>query len=185
MKDYKIKGLIHRQLKSFRKMKIKTKITVVGSGYVGMSLSVLLAQHNHVTVLDIDLSRVEKILNKKSTVGDAEIDSFLLEKPLDLTATLNKEIAYQDARFIVIATPTNYDPVTNRFDTTIVDSVVSDALGKNKHALVVIKSTIPVGHTKSLQDKFGTDRVIFAPEFLREGQALSDNLHPSRIVVGG
>jgi len=167
------------------KMKIKTKITVVGSGYVGMSLSVLLAQHNHVTVLDIDLSRVERILNKKSTVGDAEIESFLLEKPLDLTATLNKEIAYQDARFIVVATPTNYDPVTNRFDTTIVDSVVSDALGQNNHALVVIKSTIPVGHTKSLQDKFGTDRVIFVPEFLREGQALSDSLHPSRIVVGG
>jgi UDPglucose 6-dehydrogenase len=166
-------------------MNIKKKITVVGSGYVGMSLSVLFAQHNQITVLDVDLSRVQKIINKESTVGDAEIESFLLNKNLDLTATLDKKRAYQDAQFIVVATPTNYDPVTNKFDTTSVDSVVGDALAQNTQALVVIKSTIPIGHTRSLQAKFGTNRVIFSPEFLREGQALSDNLYPSRIVVGG
>ena len=166
-------------------MNTKTKITVVGSGYVGMSLSVLFAQHNQVTVLDVDPSRVQKIINKESTVGDAEIESFLLTKTLDLTATLNKKRAYQDAQYIVVATPTNYNPVTNKFDTTSVDSVVGDALGQNRQALVVIKSTIPIGHTRSLQEKFGTNRVIFSPEFLREGQALSDNLYPSRIVVGG
>ncbi|MDC1424865.1 nucleotide sugar dehydrogenase [Oceanospirillaceae bacterium] len=162
----------------------KTKITVVGSGYVGMSLSVLLAQHNDVTVLDIDVKRVKSINNKLSTVSDAEIELFLAEKSLSLTATSEKQVAYQDANFIIVATPTNYDADTNRFDTSSVDSVVEDALKLNEDALVVIKSTIPVGHTKSLQEKFKTDRVIFSPEFLREGQALKDNLYPSRIIVG-
>ena len=162
----------------------KTKITVVGSGYVGMSLSVLLAQHNDVTVLDIDAERVDKINNKQSTVADTEIESFLAEKSLSLTATLDKQIAYQDANFIIVATPTDYDPDTNRFDTSSVDGVVKDALDLNRNALVVIKSTIPVGHTKSLREKFLTDRAIFSPEFLREGQALKDNLYPSRIIVG-
>jgi len=163
----------------------KIKITVVGSGYVGMSLSVLLAQHNDVTVLDVDPARVERINNKQSTVADAEIDSFLAEKALSLAATLDKSSAYRDASFIIVATPTNYDPDTNRFDTNTVDSVVADALKLNQEASVVIKSTIPVGHTRVLQAKFGTDRVIFSPEFLREGRALKDNLHPSRIIVGG
>ena len=162
----------------------KTKITVVGSGYVGMSLAVLLAQHNDVVVLDVDHSRVEKVNNKKSTVADAEIEAFLADKELSLTATLDKQAAYKGASFVVVATPTNYDPDTNRFDTSSVDSVVGDALELNPDALVVIKSTIPVGHTKSLQEKYATDRVIFSPEFLREGQALKDNLHPSRIIVG-
>ena len=162
----------------------KTKITVVGSGYVGMSLAVLLAQHNDVVVLDVDASRVEKVNNKQSTVADAEIEAFLAEKELSLTATLDKKAAYEGASFVVVATPTNYDPDTNRFDTSSVDSVVSDALELNSDALVVIKSTIPVGHTKSLQQKHETDRVIFSPEFLREGQALKDNLYPSRIIVG-
>jgi len=162
----------------------KTKITVVGSGYVGMSLSVLLAQHNDVTVLDIDATRVDKINNKQSTVADTEIESFLVEKSLSLTATLDKRAAYKGACFIIIATPTNYDANTNRFDTSSVDIVVEDALKLNLDALVVIKSTIPVGHTKSLQEKFKTDRIIFSPEFLREGQALKDNLYPSRIIVG-
>ena len=162
----------------------RIKITVVGSGYVGMSLSVLLAQHNDVTVLDIDATRVDKINNRQSTVADTEIELFLAEKSLSLTATLDKEIAYEGAHFIIVATPTNYDTGTNRFDTSSVDSVVEDALHINHHALVVIKSTVPVGHTKSLQEKFESSRVIFSPEFLREGQALKDNLSPSRIIVG-
>lgn len=162
----------------------KTKITVVGSGYVGMSLAVLLAQHNDVVVLDVDPSRVEKVNNKQSTVADAEIEAFLAQKELSLAATLDKRAAYEGASFVVVATPTNYDPDTNRFDTSSVDSVVSDALKLNADALVVIKSTIPVGHTKSLQEHHNTDRVIFSPEFLREGQALKDNLYPSRIIVG-
>jgi UDPglucose 6-dehydrogenase len=164
---------------------IKTKITVVGSGYVGMSLSVLLAQHNDVTVLDIDATRVGKINSKQSTVADTEIESFLVKKSLSLTATLDKQAAYKGAYFIIVATPTNYDANTNRFDTSFVDTVVEDALKLNLDALVVIKSTIPVGHTKSLQERFESGRVIFSPEFLREGQALKDNLYPSRVIVGG
>ena len=162
----------------------KTKITVVGSGYVGMSLAVLLAQHNDVVVLDVEPSRVERVNNKQSTVADTEIEAFLAEKELSLKATLDKQAAYKGASFVVVATPTNYDPDTNRFDTSSVDSVVGDALELNSNALVVIKSTIPVGHTKSLQEKHNTNRVIFSPEFLREGQALKDNLYPSRIIVG-
>ena len=162
----------------------KIKITVVGSGYVGMSLSVLLAQYNDVTVLDIDAERVGKINNKQSMVADTEIELFLAEKSLSLSATLDKQTAYEGANFIVVATPTNYDTDTNRFDTRSVDAVVEDALKLNLQALVVIKSTIPVGHTKSLQEKFKSNRVIFSPEFLREGQALKDNLYPSRIIVG-
>ena len=156
----------------------------MGSGYVGMSLAVLLAQHNDVVVLDVDPARVDRVNNKQSTVADAEIEAFLAEKELSLTATLDKQAAYKGASFVVVATPTNYDPDTNRFDTSSVDSVVSDALELNSDALVVIKSTIPVGHTTSLQEKNSTDRVIFSPEFLREGQALKDNLYPSRIIVG-
>ena len=165
-------------------MTSKTKITVVGSGYVGMSLAVLLAQHNDVVVLDVDPARVDRVNSKQSTVADVEIQAFLAEKDLTLTATLDKQAAYEGASFVIVATPTNYDPNTNRFDTSSVDSVVSDALELNADALVVIKSTIPVGHTKSLQQKHATDRVIFSPEFLREGRALKDNLYPSRIIVG-
>jgi UDPglucose 6-dehydrogenase len=160
------------------------KITVVGSGYVGMSLAVLLAQHNDVTILDIDTYRVDKVNAKQSTVVDNEIESFLTEKELCLMATIDKQAAYKDASFIIVATPTNYNPETNRFDTSSVDSVVDDALARNTSALVVIKSTIPVGHTKYLQQKYDTNRIIFSPEFLREGQALKDNLYPSRIIVG-
>lgn len=163
----------------------KIKITVVGSGYVGMSLAVLLAQHNDVTILDIDPGRVAKVNNKESTVADADIEEFLSEKALSLSATMNEEAAYMGSSFVIVATPTNYDPETNRFDTSSVDSVVKNALELNSDALVVIKSTIPIGHTKSLQEKFHSNRVIFSPEFLREGRALKDNLYPSRIVVGG
>jgi UDPglucose 6-dehydrogenase len=162
----------------------KTKITVVGSGYVGMSLAVLFAQHNDVTVLDVDPERVKKINNKESTVIDNQIEMFLSKDKLNLTATLDKDAAYLDASFVVVATPTNYDLDTNRFDTSAVDSVVADALEMNQEVLVVIKSTIPVGHTRSLQKKHSTNRVFFSPEFLREGNALKDNLYPSRIIVG-
>lgn len=166
-------------------MRNKKKITVVGSGYVGMSLAVLLAQNNDVTVLDIDPERVNKINNKNSTVVDIQIERFLSKKKLSLTATLNKKRAYKDSNFIVIATPTNYDPVNHGFDTSSVDSVVKDALEISKEAILVIKSTIPVGYTKSLTEKYRTDRIIFSPEFLREGSALYDNLYPSRIIIGG
>lgn len=162
----------------------KAKITVVGSGYVGMSLAVLLAQHNDVNILDVDSARIDKINSRQSTVSDAQIEIFLAEKSLSLKATLDKDMAYRAADFIIVATPTNYDSVTNSFDTTSVDDVVKDALSLNRDALVVIKSTVPVGHTKLLQEKFETDRVIFSPEFLREGQALMDNLYPSRIIIG-
>ena len=162
----------------------KIKITVVGSGYVGMSLSVLLAQYHDVTVLDIDAERVSKINNNQSTIADTEIELLLAEKSLSLSATMDKPTAYESAKFIVVATPTNYDSDTNRFDTSSVDDVVKDALKLNSEAVVVIKSTVPVGHTKWLQEKFESNRVIFSAEFLREGQALKDNLYPSRIIVG-
>lgn len=162
----------------------KPKITVVGLGYVGMSLSVLLAQQNNVVALDIDASRIDNVNNLKSTVVDSDIDKFLVNNLLSLTGVLDDEVAYKGADFIVIATPTDYDPGSNQFDTSSVDAVVERALALNKKALVVIKSTIPVGHTEKLQKQHKTDRVIFSPEFLREGRALYDNLFPSRIVIG-
>lgn len=166
-------------------MKDKIKITVVGSGYVGMSLAVLLAQHNEVVVLDVDISRVEQINNKKSTIADAEIEAFLDHEKLSIVATQDAESAYKDANFVIVATPTNYNSSTNKFDTSTVDTVVEDALSFNSNCLVIIKSTIPVGHTSSLKMHFDTNRIIFSPEFLREGKALYDNLYPSRIIVGG
>ena len=149
-----------------------------------MSLSVLLAQYNDVVVLDIDPKKINKINNRQSTVADNEIESFLANKSLSLSATTDKSAAHMDASFIIIATPTNYDPSKNFFDTSSVDAVVQDALDINANALVVIKSTIPIGYTKLLQEKFKTNRIIFSPEFLREGQALKDNLYPSRIIIG-
>lgn len=162
----------------------RIKITVVGSGYVGTSLSVILAQHNDVTLLDIDAERVDMINNKQSTVEDKEIELFLADKQLTLIATSDAHAAYEGASFVIVATPTNFDTKINRFDTSSVDTVVEEALKLNPDALVVIKSTVPVGHTKLLQKKFKTERVIFSPEFLREGQALKDNLYPSRIIIG-
>ena len=162
----------------------KVKVTVVGSGYVGMSLAVLLAQHNEVTVLDIDSDRVDQVNRKESTVADTEIEAFLKERELSLSATLDVDQAYPGADFVVVATPTNYDPDTNRFDTRAVDAVVMQATELARDALVVIKSTVPVGHTQGLQGVCSTDRIIFSPEFLREGQALHDNLYPSRIIMG-
>jgi len=162
----------------------KVKVTVVGSGYVGMSLAVLLAQHNDVTVLDIDPDRVGQVNRRESTVADPDIEAFLKERELSLSATLDVNEAYSGAEFVVVATPTNYDPDTNRFDTGAVDEVVRDALLMATDPLIVIKSTIPVGHTHSLQTLYETDKVVFSPEFLREGQALNDNLYPSRIIMG-
>lgn len=159
-------------------------ITVVGTGYVGMSMAVLLAQHNDVTALDIDEGRVDLINHGKSTVVDVEIEYFLAEKDLSLTATLDKKEAYIDPAFVVVATPTDYDPETNYFDTSSVEAVIGDVLAHNETAMIIIKSTVPVGFTGSMKEKFKTDRIIFSPEFLREGQALKDNLHPSRIIMG-
>ena len=165
-------------------MSEKVKVTVVGSGYVGMSLAVLLAQHNDVTVLDIDPYRVDQVNRRESTVADADIEAFLKERELTLSATLDVDEAYPGADFVVVATPTNYDSDTNRFDTRAVDTVVMQATALAEDALVVIKSTVPVGHTEGLQGVCSNDRIVFSPEFLREGQALHDNLYPSRIIMG-
>ena len=159
-------------------------ITVVGSGYVGMSMGVLLAANNNVTILDIDPDRVNKINSLKSPIIDKDIESLLESGEIKLEATLDFNAAYKNKDIIIIATPTNYDSENNRFDTESVDATVEDIVNLNREALIVIKSTIPVGHTRSLQEKYKTDRVIFSPEFLREGRALRDNLYPSRIIVG-
>lgn len=159
-------------------------ITIVGTGYVGLSVATLLAQHNHVVAIDIIEEKVNMINNKKSPIKDKEIEDFLLNKKLDLYATTDAKVAYSDADIIVVAAPTNYDDKTNSFDTSAVESVIKLALEYNSKAFIVIKSTIPVGYTKQVNKMFNTDRIIFSPEFLREGKALYDNLYPSRIVVG-
>jgi UDPglucose 6-dehydrogenase len=162
----------------------KYKITVVGTGYVGMSMAALLGQHNEVIALDIDSARVALINQGKSTVADADIEEFLDDRGLSITATMDKKEAYGEAEFIIIATPTDYDPETNYFNTSSVETVIDEALALNETAAIIIKSTVPVGFTVSMKDKYGTARIIFSPEFLREGQALKDNLHPSRIIMG-
>lgn len=162
----------------------KYNITVAGTGYVGLSLAVLLAQHNSVIALDVIEEKVTQINNRQSPIQDKEIENFFANKELDLTATLDAESAHKDADFIIISTPTNYDENENYFDTSSVEAVIEDALKFNDHALIVIKSTIPVGFTESMREKYDTDRIIFSPEFLREGRALEDNLFPSRIVIG-
>ena len=159
------------------------KIAVAGTGYVGLSLAVLLAQHNHVTAVDIIPEKVKLINNKKSPIQDDYIEKYLAEKELDLTATLDGETAYKDAEFVIIAAPNNYDSKKNFFDTSAVEAVIELVMKVNPEAIMVIKSTIPVGYTKSLREKYSTDKIIFSPEFLRESKALYDNLYPSRIIV--
>ena len=160
------------------------KIAVAGTGYVGLSIATLLAQHNHVMAVDIIPEKVELINSKKSPIQDEYIEKYLAEKELDLTATLDGEAAYKDAEFVVIAAPTNYDSKKNFFDTSAVESVIELVLKVNPNAIMVIKSTIPVGYTASVREKYHTDNIIFSPEFLRESKALYDNLYPSRIIVG-
>lgn len=159
-------------------------IAVAGTGYVGLSLATLLAQNNKVTAVDIIPEKVELINDGVSPIQDTEISDFLANKEMDLTATTDGKAAYQDAEFIVIATPTNYDTETNHFDTTAVEAVIEEVLAVNPNALMIIKSTIPVGYTESVKEKYQTENIIFSPEFLREGKALLDNLHPSRIILG-
>lgn len=160
------------------------KIAVAGTGYVGLSISVLLAQHNKVMAVDIIPEKVEMINSKKSPIQDDYIEKYLAEKELNLTATLDAEAAYKDADFVIIAAPTNYDSVKNFFDTSAVENVIETVLSVNPDAIMVIKSTIPVGYTASVREKFHTENIMFSPEFLRESKALYDNLYPSRIIVG-
>lgn len=178
--------MTHLQIFKFTNLQITKSMTiaVAGTGYVGLSIATLLAQHNHITAVDIVPEKVEMINRRQSPIQDEYIEKYLAEKPLDLTATLDARTAYQNADFVVIAAPTNYDSQKNYFDTSAVETVIRLVMEVNPNAIMVIKSTIPVGYTESIRQKTGSKNILFSPEFLRESKALYDNLYPSRIIVG-